>query len=299
MVAKAVIEQRCKDYYWAAIKVARATWRQYGQRTTITREDAEAEGLLALTEAAASANYDERRGTFGGFAKQAVLRAVRRQLFKAQTHIPVEEIRGGSTCQSESGEALRVWVAKHPEQAQSLTEYIDGVEVTAAGEWAMRALQKATGINWRALQAHSTQAAAKRLRINERRVRDLAERGELTGRQVSGQWRILTNSCAAYRERRVVNELRRKPTIAAAARAVRVTPQRAGQIAKRVADRPRRAGRPPKIDIELALSILTDPIRHRPFWRRGKPRMTLIADTLGCHRDTIYEVLKTAESVGK
>lgn len=293
MVAKAVIEQRCKDYYWAAIKVARATWRQYGQRTTVTREDAEAEGLLALTEAAASARYDERRGTFGGFAKQAVLRAVRRHLLKAQHYTPVEEVRGEEPQrEAAEAEALRSWALRHPKHAQRLAEYVGGRDVSHAAEAAMLALRKETGITWYALRAHDTGMAAKRLGINERRVRALADSGDLTGRVVTGQWKILTSSCAAYRERRVIAELKRQPSIRAAAAAAHTSLGRTAEIAVRRITSRRPAGRPRRIDVDLIMSILTDKAQHAAFWRRGAPQITLIAHTFGCSRRHVHRLAK-------
>ena len=294
MVAKAVVEQRCKDYYWAAIKVARATWRQYGQRTTVTREDAEAEGLLALTEAAASSRYDERRGTFGGFAKQAVLRAVRRHLLKAQHYTPVEEVREGPPVREEDqAQALKDWAAANPQHAAQLGEYIQGGDVSPDAEAALSDLRKAAGISWYALRAHDVRAAAKRLRINTRRIRALAESGDLTGRLVDGQWRILTTSCAAYLERRVASELKRQPTISAAARAARTSQPHAWRLAQRHDPRPRVEGRPRYIDTDLIRAILTDKEKHGAFWRRGRPRIRLIAQYFNCTERYIYKIAAT------
>ena len=294
MVAKALLDQRCKDYYWAAIKVARQTWRLYGQRTTISREDAEAEGLLALTEAAASERYDDTRGTFGGFVKMAVLRAVRRHCIKAQKYTPVEEVRGEEPSrESQEGEALRAWAIRNPKQAETLAEYTDGGNVSPAAELAMLALRKETGISWYALRAHETRMAAKRLGINERRVRALADSGQLTGRVVTGQWRILTTSCAAYRERRVIAELKRKPSIRAVARATHTSRPWVDQIAKRQERIPRlKPGGIIRLDRDLILSMLTDKSQHAAFWRRGKPQITLIAQTIGCSRRHIHRLAK-------
>lgn len=294
MVAKEVIAKRCTDYYWAAIKVARQTWRLYGQSTTIQRDEAEAEGLLALTEAAASERYDEARGTFGGFVKMAVLRAVRRHCIKAQKYTPVEEVRGEEPSrESQEGEALRAWAIRNPKQAETLAEYTDGGNVSPAAEAAMLALRKETGIGWYALRAHETHMAAKRLGINERRVRALADSGQLTGRVVTGQWKILTTSCAAYRERRVVAELKRKPSIRAVSRATHTSRPWVDQIAKRQEKVPRlKPGGIIRLDRDLIMSMLTDKIQHAAFWRRGKPCVTLIAQTAGCSRMQVYRLAK-------
>lgn len=293
MVAKEVIAKRCTDYYWAAIKVARQTWRLYGQSTTIQRDEAEAEGLLALTEAAASERYDEARGTFGGFVKMAVLRAVRRHCIKAQKYTPVEEVRGEEPSrESQEGEALRAWAIRNPKQAETLAEYTDGGNVSPAAESAMLALRKETGISWYALRAHETHMAAKRLGINERRIRALADSGQLTGRVVTGQWKILTTSCAAYRERRVVAELKRKPSIRAAAAAAHTSLGRTAEIAMRRISSRRPPGRPKRIDTDVIMSILTDKIQHAAFWRRGRPQITLIAHTFGCSRRHVHRLAK-------
>lgn len=298
MVEKAVIEQRCRDYYWAAIKVARQTWRTYGQKTTIACDDAEAEGLLALTEAAASPRYDESRGTFGGFAKMAVLRAVRRHCLKAQKYTPVEEIRGEEPArESSEGEALRAWALRNREQAECLTEYTEGGSVSQEAERAMSALRQETGIRWHALRVHSTQMAARQLGINERRVRALAESGDLTGRRVGAQWQILVSSCAAYRERRVIAELKRRSTIAEVGRVTHMSKQAAHRIAKRHDVKTRTRGRPSCVDMPLLLSLLTDKTQHAAFWRRGKPRVTLIAQTVGCSRMHVYRAVKMSQKV--
>ncbi len=293
MVAKAVIEQRCRDYYWAAIKVARQTWRMYGQRTTIACDEAEAEGLLALTEAAASKNYDPRRGTFGGFAKMAVLRAVRRHCLKAQRYTPVADVREEDAPREEdSALVLRMWASRNPEQAGRLFEYTDGEAVSPEAVSALSAVRKETGISGYALRAHTTQTAARMLGINERRVRALAESGDLTGRRVGGQWQILVSSCAAYRERRVIAELKRRPTIAAVARATHTSKQHAYEIAKRHGAQIRTRGRPESVDIQLVLSLLTDNTQNAAFWRRGKPRIDLIAKAAGCSPRHIYRLAK-------
>ncbi len=291
MVEKTVIEKRCRDYYWAAIKVARQTWRMFGQRTTVSCDEAEAEGLLALTEAAASPRYDEARGTFGGFAKTAVMRAVRRHLLKAKRYIPVEEVREQEPPREDAqAVALRSWATRNPQRVDQLLEYTAAGEVSAQAVEALSALREEAGISRRALDTHTTQAAAKRLGINERRVRALAESGDLAGRRVGGQWRILVSSCAAYRERRLIAELRRQPTIAAAARITHTSKPHAHRIAKRLESASRATGRPKTVDASLVMALLTDPTQRPDCWRNGRPVLARIAKAAGCSRRHLYRI---------
>ena len=166
-------------------------------------------GALALTEAAASERYDEARGTSGGFVKMAVLRArcggtaSRRRSTPWSKRCAARE----PSRESQEGEALRAWAIRNPKQAETLAEYTDGGNVSPAAESAILALRKETRdqlvCSARASRrTHGGEAAGHQRAPHPCSRRQWAAHWPRS----LGQWKILTTSCAAYRERRVVAE---------------------------------------------------------------------------------------------
>lgn len=279
------------DYRWAAIKMARAAWRRYGSNSSVSRDDAEAEGLLALNEAPRTfdptrwGGWDQSqcRGTFGLYVKRAAWNAAKRLILRESRHRaqPLPEFLGEAHPPDERALRLRRYLAEHPEHAQLLARVADDGLVNAKAAAVVDELRRRLGESRSHERMMTSGQAAASLRMADRRVRALCEQGTLHARRQDGTWVVPRAEVARYRERRIIKALEAGASYREAREAGRCSVRTVAKAAKRQR-LTRRPGRPAKHDHELVLSMLSDPVAHPQLWSDGAPVFRAIARAAGC-----------------
>jgi hypothetical protein len=261
------------NYRWAAIGQGRAAWRRFGR---IDLEDAEGAALLALAEcprtfdAARWGGWDSKKcqGIFGNYVKRAAWNAAKRACLHEED-IKTEALdpeRAEDTGDGEREERLMRWAAGDPEKLSAVQALLAGVSPVGAHS---------------RCRMLTSSAAAKSLRMADRRLRDLCDRGVLAAHRGDGTWHVPVSEVSQYRRRRLVRALEAGATYRAAQKAGRCSLRTVHRAASSV-NCQRRQGRPTLHDHELLLSMLSDPSSHPQVWKDGRPVLRRVALAAGC-----------------
>lgn len=266
-----------------------------GEARGIDLEEAMAEAVAQLPSIART--YKPERGSVVAVVKPAVWRHLERKFareLRGSTELLCEEVPQGEMRADQERAAqlqrVRAWAGNDRQRLDLLQALDSGRQLTAPERAVFADLRQAMGAEVNTAGRWSAARAARYLRLPERVVRELCEKGAIDAVRERG-WCVSRSAATKWRHRKIAGHLHEGATVRAAAASSSASRETARRVLLKACEQRPRGKRPTHDRAEL-FAALTDSQTAPHTWRDGYPCFRAIAQWMGCDEKEVRRAHK-------